>query len=211
MTLAWTAREVRSVVPSLTRTSGRFVGVDEAGRGPLAGPVVAAAVVLPHRMHLPALDDSKKLTPEVRSVLCSEIKASAEYGIGIVPVDDIENLNILGATMLAMSIALKDLARADDLALIDGNRLPETTCPASAVVKGDGRIAAIAAASVLAKVTRDRIMTELSHTHPGYGWERNAGYGTREHLSALRALGPTVEHRKSFAPVRAALEERAFA
>jgi ribonuclease HII len=184
----------------------RICGVDEAGRGPLAGPVIAAAVILDvHQLKKPLwqkLDDSKRMTATARDLLFDEIMATAEVGVGIGSIDDIDLLNILGATMRAMALAVGQLAPVPDLALIDGNRLPVLTCAAESFIKGDARSLSIAAASVIAKVTRDRIMQDLAAQFPGYGWERNAGYGTAEHMAALQNLGATPHHRKSFAPVR---------
>jgi len=182
-------------------------GIDEAGRGPWAGPVVAGAVVLdPETLGatlLRGLDDSKKLKPEAREVLFRELQARARIGVGIADVDEIDSLNILQATMLAMARALGDLGTpAPDLALVDGNRAPELACAARTVVKGDGLSLSIAAASIVAKVSRDRMMAELDRRHPGYGWARNAGYGTAEHQAALASLGVTPVHRRSFAPIR---------
>ena len=187
----------------------RVCGIDEAGRGPLAGPVVAAAVVLdPAELDKPVwevLDDSKRMSAALRDTLYKTIMATADVGVGIVGGDEIDLLNILGATMKAMTDPVRALDPAADFALIDGNRLPALTCEGECVVKGDGKSLSIAAASVIAKVTRDRIMAELSRKHPGYGWERNAGYGTEEHLAAIAALGVTSHHRRSFAPIRDAL------
>jgi ribonuclease HII len=182
-------------------------GIDEAGRGPWAGPVVAGAVVLdPETLGetlLRGLDDSKKLKPQAREVLFRELQALARIGVGIADVDEIDSLNILQATMLAMARALGDLGTpAPDLALVDGNRAPELACAARTVVKGDGLSLSIAAASIVAKVSRDRMMAELDRRHPGYGWARNAGYGTAEHQAALASLGVTPAHRRSFAPIR---------
>ncbi len=180
----------------------RVAGVDEVGRGPLAGPVVAAAVILPERP--PAgLRDSKQLSPAARFRLDREIRATSEVAIALASVAEIDRLNILAATMLAMSRAVAALALPPDAALVDGNRLPELPCPARAIVKGDARCAQIAAASIVAKVARDSLMRALAVAHPGYGWERNAGYGTAAHLAALARLGATPQHRRSFAPVRA--------
>jgi ribonuclease HII len=186
------------------RTAGflRVAGVDEAGRGPLAGPVVAAAVVLePGRM--PAgLDDSKKLGARTRERLFAELMAVAEVGIGTASVEEIDSLNILRAAHLAMERALAALAPSPDLALVDGNLLPRALpCPGRALVGGDARCLSIAAASVVAKVTRDRIMVDLAQQHPGYGWERNMGYPSAAHRAALARLGPTPHHRRSFRPV----------
>ncbi len=184
---------------------GRVAGIDEAGRGPWAGPVVAAAVVLdPSRMP-PALaaeiDDSKKLSPARRRALAAALADCADIGIGAASVDEITRHNILQATFRAMRRALDALAEAPDCALVDGNRLPELPCPAQAVVGGDGLSLSIAAASIIAKVTRDRCMARLAERYPGFGWERNAGYGTAEHRGALAGLGVTPHHRKSYAPI----------
>lgn len=184
----------------------RICGVDEAGRGPLAGPVVAAAVVLDATaLQEPVwqkLDDSKKMSAAARNTLFEAIMKSADVGVGICDVDDIDRLNILGATMQAMAKAVAGLSRQADLALIDGNRKPALACDAVTIVKGDAKSLSIAAASVIAKVTRDRIMADLAEQFPGYGWERNAGYGTAEHMAALTRLGATPAHRQSFAPVK---------
>jgi ribonuclease HII len=180
----------------------RVCGLDEAGRGPLAGPVVAAAVVLDADRRPEGLDDSKKLDAARREALFTALSGCAEIGIGIASVEEIDRLNILRATMLAMTRAAAALPHPPGFALIDGNRLPDLPCPARAIVGGDGRAVSIAAASIAAKVTRDRLMAELAALHPGYGWERNQGYGTPEHLDALRRLGATPHHRRSFAPVR---------
>jgi ribonuclease HII len=192
--------------------SGLVCGVDEAGRGPLAGPVVAAAVVL-DRDRLPAvlrdgLDDSKALKPARREVLFAALQGSfaARLGIAVVEAAEIDRLNVLGATLLAMARAVAALGDpAPTLALVDGNRPPALACPVRCVIKGDTKSLSIAAASIAAKVTRDRLMVDLDARHPGYGWARNMGYGTAEHLAALEALGPTPQHRRSFAPVRAVL------
>jgi ribonuclease HII len=184
---------------------GVVAGIDEGGRGPLAGPVVAAAVVL-DRAALPhgiagRLDDSKKLTRRVREALAAAIRPFAEIGIGVASVEEIDSLNILGATMAAMRRAAEALPRSPDLALVDGNRAPDLACSVRTVVGGDGRSLSIAAASIVAKTTRDAMMAELAALHPGYGWERNAGYGTAEHRHAIATLGVTPHHRRSFAPV----------
>ncbi|MDR3497947.1 MAG: ribonuclease HII [Parvibaculum sp.] len=177
-------------------------GVDEAGRGPLAGPVVAAAVVLDPADCPEGLDDSKKLDEGKRETLYAALIGRAQIGVGMASVEEIDKINILQATMLAMRRAVEALDLPPAFALIDGNRLPALACPARAIVKGDGRVLSIAAASIVAKVTRDRIMTELARAHPGFGWERNRGYGTAEHLNALKRLGATPHHRRSFAPIR---------
>ncbi|MBW7920909.1 MAG: ribonuclease HII [Rubellimicrobium sp.] len=179
----------------------RIAGVDEVGRGPLAGPVVAAAVVLYPGRVPEGLNDSKKLTARARARLCAAIMAGARVGIGQASVAEIDALNILRASHLAMTRALDALGDAD-FALIDGNLLPQgLTLPARAVVGGDARSLSIAAASIVAKVTRDAIMVDLAQQHPGYGWERNAGYPTQEHRDALATLGVTPFHRRSFGPV----------
>lgn len=186
-----------------------IAGIDEAGRGPWAGPVVAAAVIL-DQAALPAalaggLDDSKKLSAARRDELFALLPGFARIGVGRAEVDEIDRLNILQATFLAMTRAAAALDVPPDLALVDGNRPPALACAVRCVVGGDGRSLSIAAASVVAKVTRDRVMTELARRHPGYGWERNAGYGTAEHQAALARLGPTPAHRRSFRPVAALL------
>ncbi|MGV8998480.1 MAG: ribonuclease HII [Parvibaculaceae bacterium] len=180
----------------------RVCGIDEAGRGPLAGPVVAGAAVI-DMAHLPqGLNDSKKLNHKTRERLFTELMQSADIGIGVASVEEIDEINILQATMLAMTRALAALKTAPAFALIDGNRIPKFATPARAIVKGDARVLSIAAASIAAKVTRDRIMVEMANEHPGYGFEKHMGYGTVFHLNALKRLGPTVHHRKSFAPIR---------
>ena len=174
-------------------------GVDEAGRGPLAGPVCAAAVILPRGVMIEGLDDSKKLTEKRREALYDVIIAAAEaYGVAFADVEEIEELNILGATYLAMNRAIAALGVGIDLALIDGNRNAGIEYPSRCVVKGDAKCVSIAAASVLAKVTRDRYMRALAEKYPGYGFERHKGYGTEAHYAAIRALGPCPEHRPSF-------------
>jgi len=182
-------------------------GVDEAGRGPWAGPVVAAAAVLDDA-RLPAeladaIDDSKKLSARRRKALFCQLEGFIQIGVGQAAVDEIDEMNILQATLLAMTRAVGALPVTPDFALIDGNRIPDLgNIKADCVIKGDTRSLSIAAASIIAKVTRDRIMTELSGRYPGYGWENNAGYGTAGHQDALTRLGVTPEHRKSFAPIR---------
>jgi len=187
----------------LDGAAGTVCGIDEAGRGPWAGPVVAAAVVLDRSAVPVGLDDSKKLSPARRAVLFDLIHASAAVGVGIASVEEIDTLDILRANDLAMRRAVRDLDPAPQSALIDGNRVPpDFPCPAEAVVGGDARVLPIAAASIIAKVTRDRIMAELARRHPGYGWERNQGYGTAEHRAALERLGVTPHHRRTFRPIR---------
>ena len=180
----------------------RVAGVDEAGRGPLCGPVVAAAVILTPGQIPEGLNDSKKLTSRRREVLFSQIVAMAEVGIGQASADEIDAINILRASHLAMERAIAALPRPPDHVLIDGNLIPRgLTLSAAALVKGDARSLSIAAASIIAKVTRDRIMVDLAQQHPGYGWGKNAGYPTKDHLAALKNLGVTPHHRRSFKPV----------
>lgn len=177
-------------------------GVDEVGRGPLCGPVTAAAVVLDPRRIPAGLADSKALTPARRAALATQIAACAQVSIAHASVDEIDRLNILQASLLAMRRAVEGLAQPPDFALIDGNRVPPGLgCRAQAVVRGDARVLSIAAASIVAKVARDAIMVDLAQQFPGYGWERNAGYPTKDHLEALLDLGVTPWHRRSFRPV----------
>lgn len=174
-------------------------GVDEAGRGPLAGPVCAAAVILPKHLDIPGLTDSKKLTDKKRRELFPLIQEQAvAYGIGLASQEEIDEINILQATFLAMERALAQLQVHPDLALIDGNREREFGLPVQTVVKGDSLSANIAAASVLAKVTRDDLMIELAQQYPQYGFEIHKGYGTKAHYEALRQYGASPVHRKSF-------------
>jgi ribonuclease HII len=175
-------------------------GVDEAGRGPLAGPLVVAAVILPPDWCPDGLNDSKQVPRERREALCAAISAVARCAVAVVDVVTIDRLNILGATHAGMRAVLRALA--PDLALVDGNPLPHPPVPARNLVKGDARSASIAAASILAKVTRDRLLCDLDAAYPAYGFARHAGYGTPDHLAALRAHGPCPQHRRSFAPVR---------
>ncbi|HUN52254.1 MAG TPA: ribonuclease HII [Candidatus Sulfotelmatobacter sp.] len=190
---------------------GLVCGVDEAGRGPLAGPVVAAAVIFRNPRRAPrGIDDSKRVPAERRSILARRIMACAVVGIGQADVAEIERLNILYASMLAMRRAIDALGCAPDHVLVDGDRLPDLPCRGTALVGGDGRSVSIAAASIMAKVTRDALMADLARRHPGYGWEHNAGYGTPEHLAALASLGLTPHHRRGFAPVRLHLQAEAL-
>ena len=190
-----------------------IAGLDEAGRGPCAGPVVAAAAVLRPDGLAPDLaalvDDSKKLSAAKREAAFEALTAPgalAGFAIGQASVEEIDRLNILQASLLAMRRALAGLAEPPAGALVDGNQDPRLDLPTALVVKGDGRSLSIAAASILAKVARDRIMADLARAHPGYGWETNQGYGARAHLEAIRTLGVTLHHRRSFAPVRARLQ-----
>ena len=185
---------------AFARGATRVAGIDEVGRGPLAGPVMAAAVVLDPMRIPPGLRDSKQLTAARREVLAREIFACAEVSIAHATVQEIDRLNILQASLLAMERAAAGGGAVWHL--IDGNRLPTGLIGrAEWIVRGDARSLSIAAASIVAKVTRDRLMVDLAQQHPGYGWERNAGYPTLEHLTALRKLGVTPAHRRSFAPV----------
>jgi ribonuclease HII len=178
------------------------VGVDEVGRGPLAGPVTAAAVRLRAGRIPVGLNDSKKLTARRRETLFDQIMADADVCITHASVAEIDELNILRASHLAMLRAVQGLPFQADFALIDGNMLPKgLLCPAQAIIGGDARSLSIAAASVVAKVTRDRMMLELAQLYPGYGWEKNAGYPTKLHLEALLNIGVTPHHRRSFRPV----------
>ena len=178
---------------------GPICGVDEAGRGPLAGPVCAAAVMLPPGIEIPGLNDSKKITEKKRDALYDQICASAvTYGIAFASVAEIEELNILGATFLAMRRAVEQLKQTPGLVLVDGNRDPGLPFETECVVKGDGKCADIAAASILAKVTRDRYMLEQAERFPQYGFEKHKGYGTAAHYAALREYGPSEIHRPSF-------------
>ena len=182
-------------------------GVDEAGRGPLAGPVVVAAVILPANYQLESLDDSKRLTALRRERLAPQIERQAiSFAVEFVEVDEIDRVNILQATMNGMQRAVENLKPAPHRALIDGNRAPPLTCEVRTVVGGDALIASISAASVLAKVYRDRLMLSMHGLYPDYGFDRHKGYPTAHHLERLKALGPCPIHRKTFAPVRKAIE-----
>ena len=177
----------------------RLCGVDEAGRGPLAGPVCAAAVILPQNCESEGLNDSKKLTEKKREALFDLICAAAvSYGIAFATVEEIEEYNILGATFMAMNRAVAMLDPVPELALIDGNRNTGIQIPSRCIVGGDGKCADIAAASVLAKVTRDRYMRQMAELYPQYGFEKHKGYGTKAHYEAIRAYGPSPIHRPSF-------------
>ena len=183
----------------LAASARPFCGVDEAGRGPLAGPVCAAAVIFPEGIVIEGLNDSKKLTEKRRELLFDEICEKAlTFGVAFATVEEIERLNILEAAFLAMNRAIAELDPQPALALIDGNRSQGIAVPARAVVKGDGKCGSIAAASILAKVTRDRYMREMAETYPQYGFEKHKGYGTKAHYAALREFGPCEIHRPSF-------------
>jgi ribonuclease HII len=185
----------------------KIAGIDEAGRGPLAGPVVAAACILPPGLLLENLNDSKQLSEKERESLFAAIIASprAIYGIGIVDVETIDQINILRATHLAMQRAVAALSEKPDYLLIDGNQLPFFEIPREGVIKGDAKSVSIAAASVLAKVTRDRIMTELDAQWPVYGFKQHKGYGTEKHTQAIRKWGACPIHRRSFEPIKSML------
>lgn len=191
---------------ALTRGFARVAGIDEAGRGPWAGPVVAAAVILDPDDLPDGLNDSKKLTHARRAELHDIILAKAEVGIGIVDAAVIDRDNILQATYAAMIQAVAALASAPLFALVDGNRAPKLACPVETVIEGDGKCLSIAAASIIAKVTRDRMMVDLDQQYPGYGFAKHKGYGTAEHQEALARLGPTTHHRRSFEPIRVLFE-----
>ncbi len=180
-----------------------IAGVDEAGRGPLAGPVVAAAVILDPQKHIDGLADSKVLNERKRDSLFDLIKADAlSWSIGIAAVEEIDEFNILQATLLAMQRAINGLAIQPDKALIDGNCLPKLLIPAQAIVKGDSKVKAISAASIVAKVTRDRIMLDYHNQHPDYAFHLHKGYGTKQHLKEIEQFGFLPIHRKSFNPLR---------
>lgn len=185
----------------------RIAGIDEAGRGPLAGPVVAAACILPEGRLFANLNDSKQLSAGEREILFAEITTCPDliYGIGIVDVETIDRINILQATFLAMRKAVEALSIPPDYLLVDGNQIPPFEIPAESIVQGDGLSISIAAASILAKVTRDRIMIELDLKYPKYGFKRHKGYATEQHLEAIHIHGPCTIHRKSFDPVKSML------
>ena len=187
---------------------GLVCGIDEVGRGPLAGPVVAAAVILKPQARLsPSLkriNDSKKISAKIRALICKDLSEIAYIGIGSANVEEIDEHNIFHATFIAMQRAYSNLCEATTpptLALIDGNKSPKLVCNTKTVIKGDQKSFSIAAASIVAKTHRDALMSQLSQTHPEYGWERNAGYGTKQHIEALKRCGATPHHRKTFKPV----------
>lgn len=179
-----------------------IAGIDEVGRGPLAGPVTAAAVIICDPAPLLMVNDSKTLSAKKRAELYELVWQNAHVAIGHASVAEIDRMNILQATFLAMCRAVEKLPIKPDYAIIDGNKIPQgLPIPAECVVKGDGKVLSVAAASIVAKVTRDRIMTKLASDHPHFGWESNAGYGSQKHLNALKEHGPTPYHRHSFSPV----------
>ncbi len=181
----------------------RIAGVDEVGRGPLIGPVVTAAVVLPENHGIVGLADSKKLSEKRREQLAVEIRSVAlDWAVAEASHTEIDQLNILHASMLAMKRAVEQLTTPPDRVLVDGNRLPELSVPAEAIVKGDSKVEAISAASILAKVERDRMMVALHRQHPEYGFDRHKGYPTRQHLESLQRYGVLEQHRRSFRPVQ---------
>lgn len=189
---------------------GLVVGVDEAGRGPWAGPVVAGAVILdiesmPEILRLD-LDDSKKLTTQKRENLYQLLRSHAKIGVGISSVDEVDTLNILQATMVAMKRAVKKLNLIPGMVLVDGSFLPDWTYSSQAIIRGDGRSPSIAAASIIAKVRRDQIMTDLARDFPQYGWERNFGYGTKIHQQGLAEFGICKHHRRTFKPIKKMLD-----
>ena len=183
-----------------------LAGVDEAGCAPLAGPVVAGAVILNRENFPRGIDDSKNLPIDKREKLYARIVKCAAWAVGVASVEEIDTINIYWARMLAMTRAVEALGLEPAWVLVDGNACPRWQRPSKAIVDGDAKCRSIAAASIIAKVTRDRMMAELARDHPGYGWETNRGYGTPHHYRALKQLGVTVHHRRSFAPVRALAE-----
>ncbi|MES1200032.1 MAG: ribonuclease HII [Pseudomonadota bacterium] len=184
-------------------------GIDEAGRGPLAGPVVAAAVILPRRGRPKGLDDSKQLTAEAREELARAIREIGIVAVGVASVAEIDEINILRASHLAMKRAFEALAETPVAAIVDGNMAPDLPCPIECVIDGDVIVPIVSAASIIAKVERDRMMTALCAEYPGYGFSKHKGYGTPEHQDALARLGPCAIHRMSFKPVAAAVALRA--
>ncbi len=200
MRLRWSFAPLGSPVEMILL---RVAGIDEAGRGPLAGPVIAAAVILDPERPIEGLRDSKQLSERERDRLAIEICAnSLAWAVAEAGVDEIDRINILQATFVAMARAVAALSVAPAEALVDGNRCPLLTCPVRAIPGGDRRVAAISAASILAKTTRDRKLIELDRCYPAYGFAQNKGYGTRDHLAALSRHGPCPAHRRSFFPVR---------
>lgn len=202
------ARSARARTPVRADPRPLVCGIDEVGRGPWAGPVVAAAVILDPERVPPGLDDSKRLTARRREELAAELAVAAVVGVGRASVAEIATMNILQASFLAMRRAVAALGQRPSMALVDGHMLPPgLPCRGQAIVGGDGLDASIAAASIVAKVARDRMMVALAQQYPGYGWERNMGYGTRDHAEALLSLGVSPHHRRSFEPVHKILCE----
>ncbi len=189
---------------TMTAAGPRLIaGVDEAGRGPLAGPVFAAAVILDPEVIIPGIGDSKKISPLRREALAVVIKARClAWSVAYATAAEIDTINILQASLLAMRRAVEGLARRPELVLVDGNRPPVCACPVQTVVRGDASVPVIGAASILAKVARDRLMCQLDQAYPGYGFALHKGYPTQSHRAALRQLGPCPEHRRTFGPVR---------
>lgn len=184
-----------------------IAGVDEVGRGPLAGPVVTAAVILDPKKPIDGLTDSKKLSEVQREALCIEIKEKAIcWALGRAEVEEIDRINILQATMLAMQRAVRELIQQPEYILVDGNRVPKFACPAEAIIKGDLTVPEISAASIVAKVSRDQEMEQFEQQYPGYGLAKHKGYPTKEHIAAITKLGVTPIHRRSYRPVRKAME-----
>jgi len=184
----------------------QIAGVDEAGRGPLVGAVVAAAVILDEKNPVEGLNDSKKLTAKKREALAEEIKSKAKsWSVSSVGPEKIDEINILQASLLAMKLAVESLSEMPDIALVDGNKEPDLSCDVEAIVKGDAKVAAISAASILAKVERDEQMVMLHQQYPQYEFDKHKGYPTKVHMALLEQHGPCPEHRKSFGPVRRAL------
>jgi ribonuclease HII len=196
------------------RFNGPVCGIDEVGRGPLAGPVIAGCVIIPVQTQSQKfwsdVRDSKQLSARKRDALAAEIRTHSIWALGIASVAEIDQINILQATFLAMQRAFTSLPASirPVHALVDGNRAPKLNIPVMTVIKGDQISLSIAAASIIAKVERDRLMTELDQSFPGYGWAKNAGYGTIAHMKALQTLGPTMHHRKTFAPIASLLQQK---
>jgi ribonuclease HII len=204
-----TTRRNRTIPLSFFTSATQVCGVDEAGRGPLAGPVYAAAVILDPEHPIRGLRDSKVLAPETRERLADRIRERALcWAVASASVDEIDTINILQASLLAMRRAVEALSIVPGHVLVDGNQLPRLGCTCEAVIKGDAKVAAISAASILAKTARDALMRALHHEHPQYGFDQHVGYATPRHLASLAAHGASAIHRRSFAPVRAAIEAR---
>lgn len=198
--------EMQSYERAAVKRGFRLIaGTDEAGRGPLAGPVVAAAVILPDGFYLPGLNDSKKLSEQKREIFFDIIIGAADVGVGVIEAEEIDRINILNASKKAMIEAIHQLNQKPDYILADAVTLDIQTAQES-IIKGDAKSVSIAAASVIAKVTRDRLMKHAGEKYPGYGLEKNAGYGTKEHIEAIKTLGLTGEHRRSFEPVRSMIQ-----